>query len=155
MYAGSRNPVNPRHFRLLLIDVPQPRILPHEGTLQTSGIAGFNVIIVENTVSCMVYNYIAIHAHATLYIYMQLQNEEDVLSDIRQHQLEPRREIVIQETDLYSIPLPVDTPTFSVNVTQPEVHHQPSQVNEHLELQQLTEQQEQEHADESAPAENG
>ena len=98
----------------------------------------------------------AIHAHASLYIYMQLQNEEDVLSDKRQAYLEPRQEIVIQETDLYPIPLPVDTPTFSVNVTQPEVH-QPSQVNEHvhLELQQLTEQPEQEHADESAPAENG
>ena len=48
-FVGSLSSINPRQYRLLVSDVPQPRVLPKEGTLLTAGIAVFSLIIVENT----------------------------------------------------------------------------------------------------------
>ena len=47
-FAGSHNAVNPRNFRLLISDVPQPRTLERSGTLRSSSLCGFILIIAEN-----------------------------------------------------------------------------------------------------------
>lgn len=48
-FVGSLESINPRHFRLLVSDVPQRRVLHREGTLIEAGIFGFTLIIPENT----------------------------------------------------------------------------------------------------------
>ena len=47
-FVGAQDPVNPRHFRLLASDIPQPRLLERTGTLTASGLGGFVLIIAEN-----------------------------------------------------------------------------------------------------------
>ena len=42
----------------MVSDVPQPRILQPHGTLLTSGISGFSLVIIENTVSLMMHDMI-------------------------------------------------------------------------------------------------
>lgn len=50
-FVSSLEPVNPRHFRVLVSDLPRPRELPKESvhlSLRDVGIQGFTLVIAEN-----------------------------------------------------------------------------------------------------------
>ena len=59
-FVGSHNAVNPRHFRLLISDVPQPRTLERSGTLRSSGLCGFILIIAENLKVCLCVTFVVL-----------------------------------------------------------------------------------------------
>lgn len=50
LYAivGAQKSVNPRHYRLLVSDIPHPRVVLRTGTLSESRIRGFILIVAEN-----------------------------------------------------------------------------------------------------------
>lgn len=47
-FVGTQKSVNPRHYHLLVSDIPHPQVVSRTGTLSESGICEYILIITEN-----------------------------------------------------------------------------------------------------------